>query len=445
LQQQIQQFARIDWLRGTPDDVSDAMAWAKAANAEDVEQPHILLNLQKGDTGEFTVRDMLPGGGCSVDLRDGEGNALDHTVVWLPPKKRAPRRWTEIGRGWFPKSYCQEHPALPAADMARQAAEAFDGSINGPEYLIFPQGAPFLRVDHPEESKSWAFGMLLDQAAAQERPVLGWFPVTYEGDPAQCSNGPIRADYDFDAHAQGYTSDYLILRQVDVLVPMWHSGADGMWGFGALLTEKEFPTATPPDFLPPEGLFRTSPRAIAGHEDPIITATGLYHGQRPRGSGVIALRWLQGGQHVCLVESRKARRNWGAMSFPKGGRKNDEPALDCAEREWLEETGISSSRVRFLPGAYLDEARTGTRYFLAQCDPPAQGSGEPDDACGEECNGTRSWKPPGEDPQDRDPIVSAHWVRVEDAVKPSSGVLVAGRVTLLKKAFVMLRGEMEFC
>ena len=134
------------------------------------------------------------------------------------------------------------------------------------------------------------------------------------------------------------------------------------------------------------------------------------------------------------------------MSFPRGGRKtaHGESILECARREWSEETGISSSRVGFIPGAYLDEARTGTRYFLAQCDHPAQGSGEPD-ACGEECNGTRPWKLPREDPQDRDPIVSAHWVRVEDAVKPRSGVLVAGRVTLLKKAVVMLRGEMEFC
>ena len=129
----------------------------------------------------------------------------------------------------------------------------------------------------------------------------------------------------------------------------------------------------------------------------------------------------------------------GAMSFPKGGRKTDETALDCAKREWSEETGISLSRVRFLPGAHLDEAQTGTRYLLAQCDPPAQSSDEPD-ACGKE-----SWKPPREDPQDRDPIVRAHWVRVEDAVKPSSGVLVAGRVALLKEAVGMLRGEMEFC
>ena len=135
------------------------------------------------------------------------------------------------------------------------------------------------------------------------------------------------------------------------------------------------------------------------------------------------------------------------MSFPKGGRKTDyhyESIYDCAMREWLEETGISSSRLRFLPGAYLDDAHIGTRYFLAQCDHPAQGSEEPD-ACGEECNGTRSWKPPGEDPQDRDPIVSAHWVRVEDVAKPRSGFLAAGRVALLEEVVGMLRGDMEFC
>ena len=126
------------------------------------------------------------------------------------------------------------------------------------------------------------------------------------------------------------------------------------------------------------------------------------------------------------------------MSFPKGGRKKDESVLDCARREWSEETGISLSRVRFLPGAHLDEARTGTRYPLAQCDPPAQSSDEPD-ACGKE-----SWKPPREDLADDDPVESAQWVRVVDAVRlddprGGSSVLVAGRVALLNEAVGLLR------
>ena len=128
------------------------------------------------------------------------------------------------------------------------------------------------------------------------------------------------------------------------------------------------------------------------------------------------------------------------MSFPKGGRKKaegeSESILDCARREWSEETGISLSRVGFLPGAYLDEARTGTRYFLAWCGPPALSSDEPDAACER-----KSWKPPREDPADDDPIESVQWVRVEDAVQlHRSSVLVAGCVALLKEAVELLRG-----
>ena len=134
------------------------------------------------------------------------------------------------------------------------------------------------------------------------------------------------------------------------------------------------------------------------------------------------------------------------MSFRKGGRKKaeGESVLDCARREWSEETGISLSRVGFLPGAYLDEARTGTRYFLAWCGPPALSSDEPDAACER-----KSWKPPREDPADDDPIESVQWVRVEDAVQlHRSSVLVAGRVALLKKAVELpqvLTGVRESC
>ena len=114
-------------------------------------------------------------------------------------------------------------------------------------------------------------------------------------------------------------------------------------------------------------------------------------------------------------------------------------------REWPEETGISLSRVGFLPGAYLDEARTGTRYFLAWCGPPALSSDEPDAACER-----KSWKPPRGDPADDDPIESVQWVRVEDAVQlHRSSVLVAGRVALLKNAVVelpqVLTGVRESC
>ena len=135
------------------------------------------------------------------------------------------------------------------------------------------------------------------------------------------------------------------------------------------------------------------------------------------------------------------------MSSPKGGRKTDyyyESIYDCAMREWFEETGISTSRVQFLQGAHLDEARTGTRYLLAECGPPDPSSNEPD-ACGKE-----SWTPPQEDPDDDDPIVSAQWVCVEKVVRLSNrnSVLEEGRVTLLKKVVGLLRpltGVMESC
>ena len=133
------------------------------------------------------------------------------------------------------------------------------------------------------------------------------------------------------------------------------------------------------------------------------------------------------------------------MSFPKGGFKSADGnlVLVCAKREWSEETGISLSRVRLFRGAYLDEAHTGTCYLLAQCELPALGSGEPD-ACGKE-----SWTPPREDPADDDPIESAQWVRVEDAVQlDRSSVLVAGRVALLNEAVELLReltGVRESC
>ena len=105
------------------------------------------------------------------------------------------------------------------------------------------------------------------------------------------------------------------------------------------------------------------------------------------------------------------------------------------KREWSEETGISLSRVGFIPGAYLDEARIGTRYFLAWCGPPALSSDEPDAACER-----KSWKSPREDIADDDPIESVQWGRVEDAGQlHRSSVLVAGRVALVQRAVDVLR------
>ena len=201
---------------------------------------------------------------------EAQGDGVFTVHFWLQ-QERATRRWTESGRGWFPNAFCKEDPEL-RAEKARQAAQPFDGSACGPEYLIFEKGAPILRVPHPDESESWAFGMLLDQdAAAAKRPAVGWFPPNCEGkDPAQCSSGALRAEWWFDGRDYGNGKDHLSLRVGDVLVPMQHSAAADGWCFGALLFENEFPTATPPELLPPKGLFGTSLGAIAWHEDPII-------------------------------------------------------------------------------------------------------------------------------------------------------------------------------
>ena len=90
------------------------------------------------------------------------------------------------------------------------------------------------------------------------------------------------------------------------------------------------------------------------------------------------------------------------MSFPKGGLKSVDgnSILVAAKREWSEETGLSLSRVRLLHGAYLDEPFTGSRYLLAQCEPPHLGSGDPDAS-------RMAWNPPLEDPPDKNPIVRA--------------------------------------
>ena len=170
------------------------------------------LGLHLGDTGFFTViKEDVQRREYTVLLRDRSGNDIG-TSAWRfheSPAAAETRgkggvlsRLTESRRGWFPNSYCQEHPALPA-DMARKAAKSFDGSDYGSDYLNFLEGAPILRVDHQEETELWAFGVLLDHAAEGERPVSGWFPESYWGDLAECSSGALQACRDFDAREYG--------------------------------------------------------------------------------------------------------------------------------------------------------------------------------------------------------------------------------------------------
>ena len=204
------------------------------------------LGLHLGYTGFFTViKEDVQRREYTVLLRDRSGNDIG-TSAWRfheSPAAAETRgkggersRLTESRRGWFPKSHCQEHPALPV-DLARKAAKSFDGSDYGSDYLNFLEGAPILRVDHQEETELWAFGVLLDHAAEGKRPVSGWFPASYWGDLAECSSGVLQASRDFDAREYG--SAYLSFCHGDVLVPMRHSEADGAWSFGALLLDTE--------------------------------------------------------------------------------------------------------------------------------------------------------------------------------------------------------------
>ena len=89
----------------------------------------------------------------------------------------------------------------------------------------------------------------------------------------------------------------------------------------------------------------------------------------------------------------------GETSFPTGP-LGPGGVSEGAKRKWSEETGTSTDRSRFVWGTHLDEAHPGCRYLLAQCEAPSPSSGEPDEEA-------MAWRPPFEDPSDRDPIVQA--------------------------------------
>ena len=119
------------------------------------------------------------------------------------------------------------------------------------------------------------------------------------------------------------------------------------------------------------------------------------------------------------------------MSFPNGGLRGDR-VLEGAKREWLEETGISTDRLRVVQGAHLDETGLGCRYLLARCEAPSPGSGEPDEKA-------MVWWPPCEDPADRDPIVQAQWMSLRDVFEGRS-TLSRDRVGLLQRAIELPYG-----
>lgn len=89
-----------------------------------------------------------------------------------------------------------------------------------------------------------------------------------------------------------------------------------------------------------------------------------------------------------------------------------------------------------LRGASLDEPGIGCRYLLARCVAPAEGSREPD-------VGRTTWRPPHEDPHDRDPIVSCYWCPVSDVLDGRSK-LREHRCQLLRRAVAQLRHAGDF-
>eukprot|EP00933_Yihiella_yeosuensis_P035431 TRINITY_DN28985_c0_g1_i1.p1 TRINITY_DN28985_c0_g1~~TRINITY_DN28985_c0_g1_i1.p1 ORF type:complete len:422 (-),score=85.80 TRINITY_DN28985_c0_g1_i1:34-1266(-) len=175
---------------------------------------------------------------------------------------------------------------------------------------------------------------------------------------------------------------------------------------------------------------------MAWPEHPSISS-GRFAGNEPRGSGIIA--FLEGNDAeplVCIVE--KGRKNRG---FPKGGRKAGETIIEAAQREWEEETGIAKCALDILPGVHVDEDKIGVRYLLATCSGTAFDATTKDGSkvqLQNERDGIlSSWVPP-EDPTDKDPILWAHWVKLEYALRPNFN-LSRDRRTFLSTALEKYR------
>jgi hypothetical protein len=137
----------------------------------------------------------------------------------------------------------------------------------------------------------------------------------------------------------------------------------------------------------------------AGSRSHVIVGQFGYQGRThwQQGAGLVVFREGYGQHAEALVVHGKKQ----TLSFPKGGRKGNEGALQNALRVWHEETGLTSKHLAIYKDIVLADSRFGCHYFLAQWLMPYSGD-EP-----------MSWKPPAEDPNDQDPILVARWMRVE--------------------------------
>jgi len=80
--------------------------------------------------------------------------------------------------------------------------------------------------------------------------------------------------------------------------------------------------------------------------------------------------------------------------------------MACALREVEEESGILPQRLHFR-GSHVDEAKFGCRYLLADCTLQEGDIG---------FDLAQRWKPPYEDPTDKDPILFARWAKLEEVL-----------------------------
>lgn len=153
------------------------------------------------------------------------------------------------------------------------------------------------------------------------------------------------------------------------------------------------------------------------------TTTGSETPRRRDTTSARELARAAGRLAICVVEKRN-----GKQSLPKGGRKPGETLEQNARREWREEAGLSEARLQLLPAEAeegrprCEEQQIGAFYFVAACREPRPGDIDefPEVRRPPEqstlSHPLPTWAPPEEDGEDKDPIVKAYWVRVDQVL-----------------------------